>query len=150
MLDLCSSPFFLGHLKSNVCCIKLQNADATATDMVSFYLYIFIGHIFPFFLIFLEIKEVNRKKARAKELEGIDMSNIVSSTRRRATISFAAPPPPKPKIPVETSGKDTKGSDNDNDDEGRENEEEEEDEEEEDSSDDDGSESEEFNAGKSI
>lgn len=96
-----------------------------------------------------EIKEVNRKKARAKELEGIDMSNIVSSTRRRATISFAAPPPPKPKIPVETSGKDTKGSDNDNDDEGKENDEEEEDEEdeeEEDSSDEDGSESEEFNA----
>lgn len=148
MLDLYSSPFFLGHLKSNVCCIKLQNADAIATDMVSFYRY-----IFPFFLIFLEIKEVSRKKARAKELEGIDMSNIVSSTRRRATISFAAPPPPKPKIPVETSGKDTKGSDNDNDDEGKENEEEEEDEEdeeEEDSSDDDGSESEEFNAGKSI
>ncbi|PNX98512.1 transcriptional regulator ATRX, partial [Trifolium pratense] len=55
-----------------------------------------------------EIKEVNRKKARAKELEGIDTSNIVSSTRRRASISFAPPPPPKPKIPVETSGKDTK------------------------------------------
>ncbi|CAJ2644195.1 unnamed protein product [Trifolium pratense] len=93
-----------------------------------------------------EIKEVNRKKARAKELEGIDTSNIVSSTRRRASISFAPPPPPKPKIPVETSGKDTKGSDKDNDDEGNDNEEDEEDEEEEeDSSDDDGSESEEFN-----
>ncbi|KAK2442209.1 glutamic acid-rich protein [Trifolium repens] len=95
-----------------------------------------------------EIKDTNRKKARAKELEGIDMSNIVSSTRRRASISFAAPPPPKPKIPVETSGKDTKGSDNDNDDEGNDNEEDEEDEEEEEDSsddDDDGSESEEFN-----
>jgi ribosomal protein L12E/L44/L45/RPP1/RPP2 len=118
----------------------------------SHYIFKFTGYIFPFFLIFLEIKDTNRKKARAKELEGIDMSNIVSSTRRRASISFAAPPPPKPKIPVETSGKDTKGSDNDNDDEGNDNEEDEEDEEEEeeDSSDDDGSESEEFNEGKSI
>ncbi|XP_058768099.1 uncharacterized protein LOC131641810 [Vicia villosa] len=102
-----------------------------------------------------EIKEVNRKKARAKELEGIDMSNIVSSTRRRATISFAPPPPPpKPKTPVESSGKDKNVSDDDNDDEGKDNEEveeveedeEDEEEEEEEDSSDDGSESEDFNA----
>ncbi|CAL5202970.1 unnamed protein product [Lathyrus oleraceus] len=103
-----------------------------------------------------EIKEVNRKKARAKELEGIDTSNIVSSTRRRATISFAPPPPPKPKTPVESSGKDTKVSDDDNDDGGKDNEEgeegeegdedeEDEEEEEEEDSSDDGSESEDFN-----
>ncbi|KAL5076633.1 hypothetical protein RYX36_015617 [Vicia faba] len=99
-----------------------------------------------------EIKEVNRKKARAKELEGIDTSNIVSSTRRRATISFAPPPPPKPKTPVESSGKDKKVSDDDNDDEGKDNEEDEEgeeedeEEEEEEDSSDDGSESEDFDA----
>ncbi|OIV97934.1 hypothetical protein TanjilG_12691 [Lupinus angustifolius] len=44
-----------------------------------------------------EIKEVRRKKDKAKELEGIDMSNIVSSSRRRSTTSFAASPSPKPK-----------------------------------------------------
>ncbi|XP_027334553.1 myb-like protein X isoform X2 [Abrus precatorius] len=87
-----------------------------------------------------EIKEVKRKKARAKELEGIDVSNIVSSSRRRSTNSFAAPPPPKPKVPVETSGN-GEGSDNENAGEDNDNEEDEE----EDSSDDDGSQSEEFN-----
>ncbi|TKY74282.1 transcriptional regulator ATRX-like isoform X1 [Spatholobus suberectus] len=91
-----------------------------------------------------EIKEIKRKKARAKELEGIDVSNIVSSSRRRSTTSFAASPPPKPKVPVETSGKDAEGGDIDNDDEDNDNEEDEEDEEE-DSGDDDGSQSEEFN-----
>lgn len=107
-------------------------------------------------LIYSEIKEVKRKKARAKELEGIDVSNIVSSSRRRSTSSFAAPPPPppkpkpKPKVPVETSGNDAEGSDNGNDDEDNDNEEEGEEDEEEDSSDDNGSQSEEFNDGKSI
>ncbi|XP_022768210.1 glutamic acid-rich protein-like [Durio zibethinus] len=43
-----------------------------------------------------EIKEVRKRKERVKELEGIDTSNIVSSSRRRSTISFV--PPPKPKI----------------------------------------------------
>lgn len=90
-----------------------------------------------------EIKEVKRKKARAKELEGIDLSNIVSSSRRRSTTSFASPPPPKPKVPVETSGNDAEGDNNENDDEDDDNEDDED--EEEDISDDDGSQSEEFN-----
>ncbi|XP_019417512.1 PREDICTED: cell division cycle and apoptosis regulator protein 1-like [Lupinus angustifolius] len=90
-----------------------------------------------------EIKEVRRKKDRAKELEGIDMSNIVSSSRRRSTTSFTALPPPKPKTPEKTNGDDAKDSDID---EGNDDEEDEVDEEdEEDSSDDEGSQSEEFN-----
>ncbi|XP_065866572.1 uncharacterized protein [Euphorbia lathyris] len=44
-----------------------------------------------------EIKEVKKKKERVKELEGIDMSNIVSSSPRSFT-SYV--PHPKPKIPV--------------------------------------------------
>ncbi|KAG5250879.1 DNA ligase [Salix suchowensis] len=39
-----------------------------------------------------EIKEVRKKKERAKELEGIDLSNIVTSSRRRSATSFVAPP----------------------------------------------------------
>lgn len=38
-----------------------------------------------------EIKEVKRKKEKAKELEGIDLSNIVTSGRRRSVTSFADP-----------------------------------------------------------
>ena len=68
------------------------------------------------FLIYSEIKEVKRKKARAKELEGIDLSNIVSSSRRRSTSSYTSPPPPKPKVPVETSGNGAECSDNDDED----------------------------------
>ncbi|KAM0971600.1 hypothetical protein ACFX13_019783 [Malus domestica] len=60
-----------------------------------------------------EIKEVKKKKERAKELEGIDMSNIVMSSRRRSTTSFV--PPPKPKIPVESDSDDAESSDDDND-----------------------------------
>ncbi|XP_058190076.1 uncharacterized protein LOC131307541 isoform X2 [Rhododendron vialii] len=71
-----------------------------------------------------EIKEVRKRKDRAKELEGIDMSNIVSSTRRRSTTSFL--PPPKPKVTVKSdsekaedidSSNDEDGTDNDSDDE---------------------------------
>ncbi|XP_062097602.1 G-patch domain-containing protein 1 [Humulus lupulus] len=62
-----------------------------------------------------EIKEVRKKKERAKELEGIDMSNIVSSTRRRSTTSFV--PPPRPKLPVENDGDNTEEDEDDNDDE---------------------------------
>ncbi|KAK8965890.1 hypothetical protein KSP40_PGU013570 [Platanthera guangdongensis] len=43
-----------------------------------------------------EIKAVKKLKERARELEGIDTSNIVSSSRRRSTFSFI--PTPKPKI----------------------------------------------------
>ncbi|CAI9114625.1 OLC1v1015389C3 [Oldenlandia corymbosa var. corymbosa] len=42
-----------------------------------------------------EIKEVKRRKDRAKELEGIDMSNIITSSRRRSTMGFVPPPRPK-------------------------------------------------------
>ncbi|OMO62666.1 hypothetical protein CCACVL1_22694 [Corchorus capsularis] len=59
-----------------------------------------------------EIKEVRKKKERAKELEGIDTSNIVSSSRRRSTTSFVAPP--KPKIP-DLSDDESEESDEDND-----------------------------------
>ncbi|GAB4844894.1 hypothetical protein Ancab_038285 [Ancistrocladus abbreviatus] len=59
-----------------------------------------------------EIKEVKKRKDRAKELEGIDLSNIVTSSRRRSTTSFA--PPPKPKTPVDS---DTQSGDNDDDEE---------------------------------
>ncbi|GKU87653.1 hypothetical protein SLEP1_g2016 [Rubroshorea leprosula] len=58
-----------------------------------------------------EIKEVRKRKERAKELEGIDTSNIVSNSRRRSTTSFV--PPPKPKI---TDASDDDDTDDDNDD----------------------------------
>lgn len=65
-----------------------------------------------------EIKEVRKRKERAKELEGIDMSNIVQSSRRRSTMSFI---PPQPKIPIDSDADDTEnsddGSDEDNSDE---------------------------------
>ena len=81
-----------------------------------------------------DIKEVRKKKERAKELEGIDMSNIVSSTRRRSTTSFV--PPPRPKIPVEKDGENTgdDGEDEEDDDD--------------DNEDSDDSQSEESNEGK--
>ncbi|KAJ4700658.1 DNA ligase 1-like isoform X1 [Melia azedarach] len=58
-----------------------------------------------------EIKEVRKKKERARELEGIDMSNIVTSSRRRSTTSFI--PPPKPKIPDVSESSDSEDSDDD-------------------------------------
>ncbi|KAF8114090.1 hypothetical protein N665_0042s0012 [Sinapis alba] len=65
-----------------------------------------------------EIKEVKKQKERSKELEGIDTSNIVSSSRRRSTTSFA--PAPKPKITSESE------SDEEESENGEDNEEEEE------------------------
>lgn len=58
-----------------------------------------------------EIKEVKRRKERAKELEGIDTSNIVSGSRRRSTFNFVAPP--RPKAPIESDGDESEDSDND-------------------------------------
>ena len=95
--------------------------------------------------MYSEIKEVRKRKDRAKELEGIDMSNIVSSTRRRSTTSFVAPP--KAKIPVKSDGNkaedtetsnDEGDSDNDNDN----------DDDDDDAEDGDDSQSEEFNKGE--
>lgn len=60
---------------------------------------------------FSEIKEVRKKKERAKELEGIDLSNIVTSSRRRSATSFVAPP--KPKVPDESESDDTDDTDED-------------------------------------
>ncbi|GFS36511.1 hypothetical protein Acr_00g0046400 [Actinidia rufa] len=88
-----------------------------------------------------EIKEVRKRKDRAKELEGIDMSNIVSSARRRSTTSFVAPP--KPKIPVKIDGdkaEDTETSNEEGDDD--------DDDDDDDVEDGDDSQSEEFNEGE--
>ncbi|KAH6801602.1 hypothetical protein C2S51_033048 [Perilla frutescens var. frutescens] len=42
-----------------------------------------------------DIKDCRKRKERARELEGIDMSNIISSSRRRSTFSFVAPEKPE-------------------------------------------------------
>lgn len=73
-----------------------------------------------------EIKEVKKRKERARELEGIDLSNIVSSSRRRSTTSFT--PPPKPKIP-DVSQSESEESENEEEEEEEDEEEEVEDEE---------------------
>jgi len=52
-----------------------------------------------------EIKAVKKRKERAKELEGIDMSNIITSSRRRSTSSFIPLPPP-PQIEVDSDDDD--------------------------------------------
>ncbi|KAL0452272.1 UNVERIFIED_CONTAM: hypothetical protein Slati_1205300 [Sesamum latifolium] len=41
-----------------------------------------------------EIKDCKKRKETARELEGIDMSNIISSSRRRSTFTFVAPEKP--------------------------------------------------------
>ncbi|TYI76074.1 hypothetical protein E1A91_D06G051400v1 [Gossypium mustelinum] len=58
-----------------------------------------------------EVKDVRKRKERAKELEGIDTGNIVISSRRRPTTSFT--PPPKPKIPDVSSDDESEESDED-------------------------------------
>ncbi|EOY16256.1 Uncharacterized protein TCM_035094 isoform 1 [Theobroma cacao] len=55
-----------------------------------------------------------KRKERAKELEGIDTSNIVLSSRRRSTTSFVAPP--KPKIPDASDDDESEESDDNDDD----------------------------------
>ncbi|PHU19582.1 hypothetical protein BC332_10733 [Capsicum chinense] len=84
-----------------------------------------------------EIKEVKKKKERAKELEGIDLSNIVSNTRRRSTSSFVAPP--RPKSPPKKDKNDDKDGDSNGDDVS------DDDKDDDDSEDDESSQSEEFN-----
>ncbi|XAR55579.1 Ubiquitinyl hydrolase 1 [Bertholletia excelsa] len=86
-----------------------------------------------------EIKEVRKRKERAKELEGIDMSNIVSSTRRRSTTSFISPP--KPKVPVKSDDNDAEDTESGSDDGDGDDDDEEDD----DNEDGDDSQSEEFN-----
>ncbi|KAK6939865.1 Histone chaperone domain CHZ [Dillenia turbinata] len=61
-----------------------------------------------------EIKEVRRKKERARELEGIDTSNIVLTSRRRSTTTFVAPQ--KPKITEESDEEDESDDESDNED----------------------------------
>lgn len=56
-----------------------------------------VSFLIFFFVHLPEIKDVKKRKEKARELEGIDLSNIVSSSRRRSVTSFV--PPPKPKIP---------------------------------------------------
>ncbi|KAG0480299.1 hypothetical protein HPP92_011157 [Vanilla planifolia] len=47
-----------------------------------------------------EIRSVKKRKETARELEGIDMSNIVSTSRRRSTSNYI--PVPKQKIEIES------------------------------------------------
>lgn len=69
-------------------------------------------------ICFTEIKTVRKRKERAKELEGIDLSNIVSSSRRRTASSYI--PLPKPKIEVE-SDEDEEDEEDEDDEENEEN-----------------------------
>ncbi|CAA7019678.1 unnamed protein product [Microthlaspi erraticum] len=62
-----------------------------------------------------EIKEVKKRKQITKELEGIDTSNIVSSSRRRSSAGFFVPPP-KPKIVEESESDESEDSENEEDD----------------------------------
>lgn len=118
------------------------------------YRYFIVQQSTPCIFWWSEIKEVKRKKERAKELEGIDLSNIVSSSRRRSTTSYVPPPPPpKPKKPVEADG-DAGGGDadvveeeDDEDEEEDDDDDEEDDDNEEDNGDGDESQGEEFNEG---
>ncbi|XP_066337221.1 uncharacterized protein [Miscanthus floridulus] len=63
-----------------------------------------------------EIKAVKKRKERAKELEGIDMSNIITSSRRRSTSSFIPLPPP-PKIEEDSDDEEEDDDDAEDDDE---------------------------------
>ncbi|PKA63761.1 hypothetical protein AXF42_Ash017045 [Apostasia shenzhenica] len=63
-----------------------------------------------------EIKAVKKRKERDRELEGIDMSNIVSTSRRRSTTSYI--PTPKPKIEVSDEDEDEEDKVDDQEEEG--------------------------------
>uniref|UniRef100_A0A0D9XSU5 DEK-C domain-containing protein n=1 Tax=Leersia perrieri TaxID=77586 RepID=A0A0D9XSU5_9ORYZ len=58
-----------------------------------------------------EIKAVKKRKERAKELEGIDMSNIITSSRRRSTSNFI--PLPTPKIVADSDEDDEENAEDD-------------------------------------
>ncbi|KAL6654785.1 hypothetical protein ACP70R_008250 [Stipagrostis hirtigluma subsp. patula] len=66
-----------------------------------------------------EIKAVKKRKERAKELEGIDMSNIITSSRRRTASSFI--PLPKPKIEPDSDDDDDEDAEEDDDEDEEEN-----------------------------
>ncbi|KAG8390748.1 hypothetical protein BUALT_Bualt01G0115800 [Buddleja alternifolia] len=60
-----------------------------------------------------EIKDCKKRKETARELEGIDMSNIISSSRRRSTFSFVTPPKPEIRAKAKKiDGKDIKNKNN--------------------------------------
>ncbi|CAN4119618.1 unnamed protein product [Withania somnifera] len=59
------------------------------------------------------IKACGMRKETAKELEGIDLRNIVSNTRRRSTTSFVTSP--RPKSPPKSDKNDDKDGHNDDD-----------------------------------
>ncbi|WVZ51355.1 hypothetical protein U9M48_002507 [Paspalum notatum var. saurae] len=61
-----------------------------------------------------EIKAVKKRKERAKELEGIDMSNIITSSRRRSTSNFIPLPPP-PKIEADSDDEEDDDPEDDDD-----------------------------------
>ncbi|KAF3323803.1 eukaryotic translation initiation factor 5B-like protein [Carex littledalei] len=64
-----------------------------------------------------EIKEVKKRKEKAKELEGIDMSNIISSSRRRSSAFSYIPPPKPPKLELSSSSDDDDDDEDDDNDE---------------------------------
>ncbi|KAK3120351.1 hypothetical protein QOZ80_9AG0686220 [Eleusine coracana subsp. coracana] len=64
-----------------------------------------------------EIKAVKKRKERAKELEGIDMSNIITSSRRRNTSNFIPLPPPKVAADSDDSDDEDDAQDDEDDDE---------------------------------
>ncbi|TVU24704.1 hypothetical protein EJB05_27157 [Eragrostis curvula] len=59
-----------------------------------------------------EIKAVKKRKERAKELEGIDTSNIITSSRRRNASNFIPLPPP-PKVVADSDDEDDAEDDDD-------------------------------------
>ncbi|EPS59707.1 hypothetical protein M569_15097, partial [Genlisea aurea] len=63
-----------------------------------------------------EIKECRKKKQTAKELEGIDTSNIITSSRRRSAFSFEAPTPKTRRVDDETKRRSSEEDENAEDD----------------------------------
>ncbi|XP_078172513.1 uncharacterized protein LOC144566368 [Carex rostrata] len=62
-----------------------------------------------------EIKEVKKRKEKAKELEGIDTSNIITSSRRRSSAFSFIPPPQPPKLELSSSDEEEEEEDDDDD-----------------------------------